>query len=159
MTDCSVSIAAARSVQSATGMTSQLRCLHIAAHQSQRHPGLISRIGVSCRLRALCGVNICSLFGVTAKKSCAVRKGTPASAATIHAAQGVVQAAGSVITQYPESLPTTPPAPACPSFTPNNSQNNSPAKPGTDSSVARTRADGRQFWLRASGRNRSRFQS
>jgi hypothetical protein len=36
-------------------------------------------------------------------------------------------------TQYPESLPTTPPAPACPSFTPNseqtftpnNSQNNS----------------------------------
>ena len=34
------------------------------------------------------------------------------SAATIDAAQGVVQAAGSVITQYPESLPTTPPAPA-----------------------------------------------
>jgi hypothetical protein len=49
----------------------------------------------------------------------------------------VVQAAGSVITQYPESLPTTPPAPACPSFTPhseqrftpNNSQNNRLAAP------------------------------
>jgi hypothetical protein len=50
-------------------------------------------------------------------------------------AQGAFQAAGSVITQYPESLPTTPPAPACPSFTPNGeqrftpnaSQNNTPS--------------------------------
>jgi hypothetical protein len=51
----------------------------------------------------LFGLNVCSLFGVTANKSCAVRKGTPASAATIDAAKGVVQAAGSVITQYPDA--------------------------------------------------------
>jgi uncharacterized protein YfbU (UPF0304 family) len=38
----------------------------------------------------------------------------------------VVQAAGSVITQYPESLPTTLPAPACPSFTPNSEQRFTP---------------------------------
>jgi hypothetical protein len=44
----------------------------------------------------------------------------------IDAAQGVVQAAGSVITQYPESLPTAPPAPACPSFTPNSEQRFTP---------------------------------
>jgi hypothetical protein len=31
-----------------------------------------------------------------------------------------------VITQYPESLPTTPPAPACPSFTPNSAQRFTP---------------------------------
>jgi hypothetical protein len=68
------------------------------------------------------------LFAIwrNSKTSCAVRKGTPASAATIDAAQGVVQAAGSVITQYPESLPTTPPAPACPSFTPNSEQRFTP---------------------------------
>jgi hypothetical protein len=39
-----------------------------------------------------------------------------------------------VITQYPESLPTTPPAPACPSFRPNSEQrftpNNSEAQNG-----------------------------
>jgi hypothetical protein len=49
----------------------------------------------------------------------------------IDAAQGVVQAAGSVITQYPESLPTTPPAPACPSFTPNSEQRFSQIIPKT----------------------------
>jgi hypothetical protein len=57
----------------------------------------------------------------------------------IDAAQGVVPAAGSVITQYPEPLPTTPPAPARPSltpsseqrFTPNNSQNDSHIQPKT----------------------------
>jgi hypothetical protein len=42
------------------------------------------------------------------QKSCAVQKGTPVSAATIDAARGAVQAPESVITQYPESLPTTP---------------------------------------------------
>jgi hypothetical protein len=98
------------------------------------------------KTRALCDlsplVSVCSPFGVTAKKSCAVRKGTPASAAMIDAAQGVVQAAGSVITQYPEPLPTSPRAPACPSFTPNseqtftphNSQNNSRSPHTTDRS-------------------------
>ena len=59
-------------------------------------------------------------------KSCAFRKRTPASAATIDAAKGVVQAAGSVITQYPESLPPAPPRPACPSFTPNGEQRFTP---------------------------------
>jgi hypothetical protein len=46
------------------------------------------------------------------QKSCAVQKGTPVSAAAIDAARCAVQAPGGVITQYPESLPTTPPVPA-----------------------------------------------